>query len=193
MKLLAWSGLTLVALLGSGNVSRADDRPLRSVIDTAIEAAWQKEQLNPSRLSSDAGFLRRVALDLIGTVPAYDETVAFLADTAADKRAQLIDRLLSDPRYAQHQADVWDGIFFGRDPPGYDTDRREGFQAWLRTQFQENRPWNELARTILRAEGNSVEQGAPQVTVVVGAGARWSGVGHRPTVASLSIDKIASP
>ena len=164
MKLLIWlgaGGILLVTILASGNDTGASDRPLRGVIDTAVEAAWQKEQLTPAPLSGDAEFLRRVSLDLIGTIPTYEETVAFLADTAPDKRAELIDRLLADPRFAQHQADVWDGILFGRDPPGYDTDRREGFQAWLRTQFEENTPWNELAGTILRAEGNSVEQGAP--------------------------------
>ncbi len=49
--------------------------------------------------SSDAVFLRRVYLDLVGVVPAYDETTAFLNDSDPHKRAKLIDKLLADPRH----------------------------------------------------------------------------------------------
>ena len=42
--------------------------------------------------SLDGNFLRRVSLDLVGVIPTSDETVAFLADNAPDKRQQLIDR-----------------------------------------------------------------------------------------------------
>ena len=102
----------------------------------------------PAAASSDPEFLRRVYLDLVGVIPTYDETVAFLADTATDKRAKLIDKLLEDPRYAQHQADLWDLILFGRNPPGYNTDRRDGIQRWLREQFAANRPYDELVRDL---------------------------------------------
>lgn len=65
--------------------------------------------------------------------------VAFLADEAPDKRSQCIDRLLADPRYAQHQADIWDFILFTRKPPGYDVHRRDGIQKWLVRQFARKR------------------------------------------------------
>jgi hypothetical protein len=134
---------------------------LREVIDAEVSAAWEKQQIQPAPASSDPEFLRRIYLDLVGVIPTYDETVAFLADTATDKRAKLIDKLLEDPRYAQHQADLWDLILFGRNPPGYNTDRRDGIQRWLREQFAANRPYDEWVRELLKAEGNSVEQGPP--------------------------------
>jgi hypothetical protein len=138
----------------------ADER-LRDVVDRRILSAWEKNGVIPSAPAADAEFLRRASLDLTGVIPSYEETVAFLADGGADKRERLIDRLLDDPRYAQHQADVWDQILFGRNPPGYDTDRRDGIQRWLRDQFAANRPYDEWIRELLRAEGNSVEQGPP--------------------------------
>jgi hypothetical protein len=139
----------------------AEDRPLRETIDAEVSAAWEKQQIKPAAASIDPEFLRRVYLDLVGVIPTYDETVAFLADTATDKRTRLIDKLLEDPRYAQHQADLWDLILFGRNPPGYNTDRRDGIQRWLREQFAANRPYDEWVRDLLKAEGNSVEQGPP--------------------------------
>ena len=140
--------------------SVAQERPLREVIDAEVRAVWTREKVALAKPSSDAEFLRRIYLDLIGTVPTYEETVAFLDSKAPDKRTQLIERLLADPRFAQHQADVWDSLLFGRNPPGYDTHKRDGFQTWLRGRFEKNIPYDVWVRELLKAEGNSVENGA---------------------------------
>ena len=142
-------------------VVAADERPLRGVIDDAISTAWSRENITPAAASSDEEFLRRMYLDLVGVIPSYDETVAFLENSSAAKRGETIDRLLDDPRFAQHQADVWDLVLFGRNPPGYDTDKRGGFQNWLRERFAQNTPYDQWARQILRAAGNSVDDGPP--------------------------------
>src|SRR5688572_12559318 len=113
-----WAFAALLLLLGT-LPARADDRPLRQVIDAELQAAWKSEKVTPARPAGDSEFLRRVYLDLIGAIPTYDETVAFLDSKDADKREKLIDRLLADPRYARQQADVWDMVLFGRNPPGY--------------------------------------------------------------------------
>src|SRR5688572_13242432 len=96
----------------------AEDPPLRQAIDREVAAGWQQQKLSPTPRSTDAEFLRRVYLDLVGTIPTHEEAAAFLDDSSPDKRSQLIDRLLADPRYAQHQTDVWDLILFTRNPPG---------------------------------------------------------------------------
>lgn len=158
----AWLGFAVaLAAVPSLALRATMAADLREVIDAEVSAAWEKQQIKPAAASSDPEFLRRIYLDVIGVIPTYDETVAFLADNATDKRAKLIDKLLEDPRYAQHQADLWDLILFGRNPPGYNTDRRDGIQRWLREQFAANRPYDEWVRELLKAEGNSVEQGPP--------------------------------
>ncbi|QDU30162.1 hypothetical protein ETAA8_52810 [Anatilimnocola aggregata] len=157
--------LLLVGVLNAALLVHAEDRPLRDVIDSEISAVWQREKLTPAAPSSDAEFLRRIYLDLAGIIPTYDEATAFLKDQSPDKRQQLIDCLLDHPRYAQHQADLWDLILFGRNPPGFGTDKREGIQNWLKEQFAANRPYDEMIRDLLRAEGNSVEQGPPMYYV----------------------------
>ena len=160
----ATAGLFL-CLAASGFLRAEEPQPLRAVIDRRVEAVWQREKVTAAPLSDDATFLRRVSLDLIGVIPTYEEAGSFLADPNPDKRAALIDRLLDDPRYAQHQMEVWDGILFGRNPPGHGTDRRDGFQAWMRDQFKNNVPYDRWARAILRAEGNSVDEGPPMFFV----------------------------
>ena len=67
-------------------------------------AKWKKLGLRPSPTCDDATFLRRVTVDLCGRLPTAAEARAFLADTAADKRAKLIDRLLDSPDYPAYFA-----------------------------------------------------------------------------------------
>lgn len=139
---------------------RGQEVPLRQFIDAEIRKAWAREKAEPAKPGSDAEFLRRVYLDLAGSISTYEETIGFLDSKDPTKREKMIDRLLADPRFAQHQADVWDMVLFGRNPPGYDTRIRDGFQAWLRSRFEQNIPYDVWARELLKAEGNSVENGA---------------------------------
>lgn len=157
-----WSG-RIVVVIGTLWAFQAwgDEPPLRQVIDREIAAGWGANGAKPTARSSDSEFLRRVSLDLVGRIPAHDEAAAFLDDPSTDKRAALVERLLADPRYAQHQADLWDVVLFTRNPPGSEADRRDGIQRWLVRQFAENRPYDEWVRALLRAEGNSVDDGPP--------------------------------
>jgi len=138
--------------------AQAEETPLRQMINAEVRAAWEKENLTPAGPADDTAFLRRIYLDLCGTVPTFEEAAAFLKDSDADKRAKLIDRLLDDPRYAEHQADVWDLLFFGRHPADSElVNRRDGFQKWLREKFAKNEPYDRWARELLMAEGPTYE------------------------------------
>jgi hypothetical protein len=154
----------LVAGLMSPVVARSEE-PLRDTIDQHVATGWKTNNIKPAKPSTDAEFLRRVYLDLLGIVPTHDEALAFLGDASADKREKLIARLLDHPRFGVHQSDVWDMIYFGRNPPGYGTRDRDGFKNWLRDQFNKNVAYDAWARSILLAEGNTVEQGAPMFFV----------------------------
>ena len=157
--------LLLLLLLAISPGVAVAQTPLRDVIDQRVSEKWQAKNIQPATAADDAVFLRRIYLDLCGTIPTGDEAKAFLDDTAGDKRAKLIDKLLADPRYGQQQADFWDMIYFGRRPPGYDADKRKGFQRWLRDSFNNNTPYDKIASAILKADGNTAEQGAPMFLV----------------------------
>ena len=156
--------IAIVFVCASPLAARCDDR-LRDTIDQQIEAAWKANNATPSESATDAEFLRRVYLDLLGTIPTHDEAVVFLDDSRPEKRGMLIDRLLDDSRFARHQGEVWDLVLFGRNPPGFGTNKRSGFQTWMKNQFSNNTPYDQWVKTILLAEGNSVEQGAPMFFV----------------------------
>src|SRR5438105_1397266 len=126
--------LILTCFLWSGALSAQE--PLRALVDREVRAAWQRQQITPAPRCDDTVFLRRIFLDLVGSVPTYDDAKRFLADADLHKRAKLIDRLLDDPRWATHQADVWDIVLFGRNPANGDaTRKRDGFKLWLAGKF----------------------------------------------------------
>src|SRR5262245_4563850 len=68
--------------------------PTPTKIDELVVAKLRKLGTEQSDLCTDAEFLRRVSLDMTGTLPAPDEVREFLADKAKDKRARKIDELL---------------------------------------------------------------------------------------------------
>jgi Protein of unknown function (DUF1549)/Protein of unknown function (DUF1553) len=153
-------GVTLAsaAILLIPAVVQAAENPVREVIDAQIRAAWQREKITPAPRADDAAFLRRVYLDLIGTIPTVEEARKFLDDADAKKREKLIDRLLADPRFAAQQAEVWDLVLFGRNPPGGDTTRRrDSFKAWLTEKFAKNERYDHLVRDLLLAEQQGSE------------------------------------
>ncbi|HEX4611996.1 MAG TPA: DUF1549 domain-containing protein [Urbifossiella sp.] len=150
-------GLPAVLLLLAARAG-ADDRPLRAVVDAELRAGWDKQQLTPAPRSADGEFLRRVYLDLVGTIPTHDEAVAFLADGDPKKREKLIDKLLADPRFGTAQAAVWDLVLFGRNPGNIDaTRKRDGFKDWLARQLNANVPYNRWVGDLLAGEAAGSE------------------------------------
>ena len=149
--------LLALVLLGTGGLrpplAKAADEPLRAVIDREVSAAWKAQKVTPAAKSTDAEFLRRVYLDLIGLPPTYDETNQFLADTHAKKREKLIDALAARPEFATAQANVWDLALFGRHPGNFsDTYRRPAFQKWLTKQFADGITYDKWVKELLLAE-----------------------------------------
>ena len=150
----------LGALLAAAAALGADEAPLRSTIDAEIRAGWERRKVSPAPRADDATFLRRVTLDLVGTVPTADEVRAFLADADPARRAKLVDRLLEDPRFAARQAAVWDLVLFGRNAPS-EVQKRDVFRAWLAERIAKNVPYDQWVREMLRAEGDTQTSGAP--------------------------------
>jgi hypothetical protein len=125
---------------------------LTALIDARVEADWRAAGVEPAPEADDAEFLRRVTLDLIGRVPTLAETELFLADATAGKRVALVDRLLASDEAAAQLADRWTVVLYGRDPRARPALRAALHEA-LRVAFAENRPFDELVRSLLVSTG----------------------------------------
>ena len=114
--------------------------------------------IEPSPLAGDSAFLRRVYLDTIGTLPTVAETKTFLADSSPDKRTKVIDHLLARPEYADYWAMRWMDILRA-DELQISSHGAVAMHRWLRSQFEENRPFSEFAETLLTTQGNTSAEG----------------------------------
>ena len=76
-------------------------------IDDLVFGKWRELGIRPARICSDAVFVRRAFLDVIGTLPTSEEARQFLLDQSPKKRHELIDRLLSREEFADYWALKW--------------------------------------------------------------------------------------
>jgi hypothetical protein len=133
------AGLSLL-LLGMSSLRAEDATPLFSRIDQLIAAAADG-LLAPQ--STDAEFCRRVYLDLAGRIPSLEETRAFLADSDAEKRTNLIDRLLASEDHVRRFSQVLHVMLMER------LGDHAEWQKFLRESVQANKPWDQLVRELL--------------------------------------------
>ena len=123
-------------------------------LDAEVTARWRTAGVEPAAPASDAEFLRRVTLDLIGRIPTAGEAQAFLGDRSPSprRRERLVDRLLASADYAEYWADVYLDLLVGRDlrlRPRLSADARD----YLRGAFAANTPYDRLVGQILTAAG----------------------------------------
>lgn len=136
-----------------------DARPLANRINDEIAKKLSSEKVPASPRADDAEFLRRVYLDLTGVIPSADKAAAFIDSNDANKRAKLIDELLSDPAFGKHQADLWDDLLFHRVTDNRAV-QRGPLTEWLEKKFNENDGWDKLVTELLTATGTQEENGA---------------------------------
>jgi hypothetical protein len=146
---MACAALAVAVLLPA--VCGAQEPPLRDLIDQQIASVLASKGIAAAAPASDAEFLRRIYLDLTGTIPTLGEAKAFLDDSSPIKRQQLIDRLLNSREYARQMQRVFDVVLMERRPANRIT--QAAWEDYLRNSFAANKPWDQLVREILAADG----------------------------------------
>jgi Protein of unknown function (DUF1553)/Protein of unknown function (DUF1549) len=130
--------------------------PERNFIDRLVHQKLRKLNILPSEEAGDADFLRRVHLDVLGTLPTSEEARAFLADRAADRRERLVERLLKRPEFAEFWAMKWSDVLrVDRQALGHK--RAYAYYRWIRESLAANKPYDQFCREIVSAEGPVTE------------------------------------
>ena len=79
----------------------------RTKIDRFILAKLEQNKLKPSAEADPRILILRASLDLTGLKPSYEEVEHFVNDKDPRRYEKLIDRLLADERYADHEVSQW--------------------------------------------------------------------------------------
>lgn len=129
----------------------------KNFIDQLIFANLRELGIPPSPLCDDATFLRRASLDIAGRLPTLEETQAFMASTAPDKRDQWIDQLLRSPEYADYFANKWTSLLKNRRDDASDITSNFAFYSWVRDSLLANKPYDQFVRELLAATGTVMD------------------------------------
>ena len=127
---------------------------LTNSIDLILQPYFSEHKITPGKPVDDRVFARRVYLDIIGLLPSPTELNAFEADTARDKRQQLVTALLSDDRrYAEHWLSFWNDLLRNDyQGTGYIDGGRTQITGWLFNALKSNMPYDQFVRELVSGE-----------------------------------------
>ena len=169
-----------------------DIRTLRDWV--ANGAPWPERVLDPQQLRlgeplSDEAFLRRAYLDTIGIPPSTTEVKEFLDDNGPDRRVRLIDRLLADPRVADHLISVWLDLL-AENPTLLNASLNSTgpFRWFLHDSLRDNKPFDRLVTELIMMRGGVHEGGSAGFGVAAENDSPMAAKGHVLASAFLGIE-----
>jgi hypothetical protein len=135
--------------------------PQFNYIDQLVDAKLQKLHIQPSPVTDDATFLRRVSIDLAGQLPTPDDVRAFLADPtpSRQKRAKKIDQLIASSAFTDHWTVKW-GDLLQSSRKFLGEKGTYGFREWIRESVSANKPYDKMVHELLTSKGSSYDDPA---------------------------------
>src|SRR4029453_4462486 len=117
--------------------------------------------IQPALPTADAVLVRRVFLDVIGTLPTAAETREFLQDRDPNKRSALIDRLLAREEFADYWTMKWSDLLRikAEFPVNLWPNAAQAYHRWIHTPVGDNLPSDRFARELLTSRGSNFRVG----------------------------------
>ena len=157
--------LTLVGIAASAettsNIFESPTPPTPSTqIDKIILAKLASMDIKPV-LCSDAVFVRRAYLDVIGTVPTAEEARKFIKDPAKDKRHALIDSLMARDEFGDYWSMRWADVLRikAEFPINLWPNAAQAYHRWVRASIVENKRYDQFVREMLTSSGSNFRVG----------------------------------
>ncbi|MCL4200845.1 MAG: DUF1553 domain-containing protein [Pirellulaceae bacterium] len=131
------------------------DFPANNAIDRFLGARLEKAGETPAPLSGDLEFLRRLSLDVTGTIPTTEQIDQFLADREPNRRARWIDRMLASDGWADHWVGYWQDVLAENPNIVNPTLNNTGpFRWWIHESFWNNTPLDRMVTELVMMEGS---------------------------------------
>jgi hypothetical protein len=126
-------------------------------VDEIVFHHLKQLRLQPARLCSDAVFVRRVYLDVLGTLPKGYEAEQFVFSRDANKRRALIDWLLERDEFADYWAMKWSDLLRVKAefPINLWPNAAQAYHHWIRAGIKNNLPYDSFVRELLTASGSN--------------------------------------
>jgi hypothetical protein len=132
-------------------------------IDTCVLEVLHQHKIEPANLCSDGVFIRRVFLDVIGTLPKSQEASNFLRESRLGRRSALINALLERKEFADYWAMKWCDVLRVKSeyPINLWPNAVQAYHRWVYDSIHENKPYDQFVRELLTSSGSNFR--VPQV------------------------------
>ncbi len=130
-------------------------------IDEIVFAKLSSLGIQPT-LCSDAVFVRRAYLDVIGTLPTAQEAREFIHDPdTKNKRRRLIDRLMERDEFADYWSMKWGDVLRikAEFPVNLWPNAAQAYHRWVRASIVANKPYDKFVREMLTSSGSNFRVG----------------------------------
>ncbi|MCP4849262.1 MAG: DUF1553 domain-containing protein [Verrucomicrobiaceae bacterium] len=126
-------------------------------IDPLVAGKLHKLRIVPSDLCSDEEFLRRATIDITGTLPDEEQFRIFIADSSKDKRATLVDKLLSRKEFTEVWVMKFAELLQIRTNPNNQVSYKATllYYNWLQERIANNVPFNKIVQELLSSTGGT--------------------------------------
>lgn len=134
------------------------DSPVRATpIDLIVKGVLKKKGIAAARPCSDEVFVRRVYLDVTGTLPPQKDVLYFINSDDQKKRSKLIDVLLEKEDYTDYWTLKWCDLLRVKSefPVNLWPNGVQAYHRWIRKAVNENRPYDQFARELLTSSGSN--------------------------------------
>ena len=156
------AGTAISADISNPFESRSVPKPERK-IDTLVFEKLERLDIEPAKICSDQVFVRRVYLDVIGTLPTAQEAREFILDKDPNKRSSLINNLLERDEFADYWAMKWSDLLRVKAefPINLWPNAVQAYHRWIRACTKKNIPYDQFVRELLVSNGSNFR--VPQV------------------------------
>ncbi len=131
-----------------------------SPLDILVFREFAKKGIRP-QYCTDAVFVRRAYLDVIGTLPTAQEAREFIQEPSLNKRRALIDRLLERDEFADYWAMKWSDLLRVKAefPVNLWPNAAQAYHRWIRASIRDNKPYDRFVRELLTSNGSNFRVG----------------------------------
>ena len=159
----------LITLLSTSYATLSEDKFSPSIIQAEAEAidkilnsTYQKRNIKIPAKINEAALVRRLYLSLAGRIPTFKEINSYLSNTSDQKKSQLIEKLTESAAYDSHMFNWWADLLRlkSRMRGGNQIQAGQLYNHWVKEQVEKNVPFDQMAYSLVTAEGYPWENGA---------------------------------
>jgi len=140
--------------------SQAGARSDSARIDSLLAEIHREQGIEPNPITSDAVFLRRAYLDIVGRIPTKTEAVSFLHSEDPGKRIALIDSLLESEGHVNHFFHFWADLLRLNRTVNNGAFITPFYARYLADSIRSNKPYDQFVRELLTTDGAAWDSGA---------------------------------